>query len=113
MAWRRPTLNRPDRLNAWTSVMHQEVKAAMRAASDDAGVRVIVLTGAKQRGFCAGADMDALLDVQAGAGAAALRVKSRSIRPPARIFRRPIPTFRPSPSRSSPRSTAPAPAWAW
>jgi enoyl-CoA hydratase/carnithine racemase len=60
------TLNRPDRLNAWTGVMHQEVKAAMRAASDDAGVRVIVLTGAG-RGFCAGADMAVLQGVQAGA----------------------------------------------
>ena len=66
------TLNRPDRLNAWTSVMHQEVKAAMKAASDDADVRVIVLTGAG-RGFCAGADMDALLDVQTGSSAATRR----------------------------------------
>jgi enoyl-CoA hydratase/carnithine racemase len=29
------TLNRPERLNAWTPVMHIEVRAAMRAASDD------------------------------------------------------------------------------
>ena len=64
------TLNRPDRLNAWTGVMHQEVKAAMRAAADDEAVRVIVLTGAG-RGFCAGADMEALRGVQAGARAAA------------------------------------------
>src|SRR5260221_10595802 len=48
------TLNRPERLNAWTGVMHREVKAAMRAAADDPAVRVIVLTGAG-RGFCAGA----------------------------------------------------------
>jgi enoyl-CoA hydratase/carnithine racemase len=53
------TLNRPDRLNAWTATMHKEVKAAMRSASDDDAVRVIVLTGAG-RGFCAGADMEAL-----------------------------------------------------
>ena len=53
------TLNRPDRLNAWTPVMQAEVKAAMRAASGDPQVRVIVLTGAG-RGFCAGADMSAL-----------------------------------------------------
>jgi enoyl-CoA hydratase/carnithine racemase len=62
------TLNRPERLNAWTGVMHQEVKAAMRAASDDAAVRVIVLTGAG-RGFCAGADMEVLQGVRAGASA--------------------------------------------
>jgi len=64
------TLNRPDRLNAWTGTMHTELKAAMRAASDDEAVRVIVLTGAG-RGFCAGADMNVLQGVQAGGGAAA------------------------------------------
>jgi enoyl-CoA hydratase/carnithine racemase len=59
------TLNRPDRLNAWTPVMQAEVKAAMRAASGDPQVRVIVLTGAG-RGFCAGADMSALQGIQSG-----------------------------------------------
>jgi enoyl-CoA hydratase/carnithine racemase len=59
------TLNRPDRLNAWTPVMHTEVRAAIRAASDDPDVRVVVLTGAG-RGFCAGADMSALQGIQSG-----------------------------------------------
>ena len=45
------TLNRPERLNAWTGTIAAEVKEAMRLASDDAAVRVIVLTGAG-RGFC-------------------------------------------------------------
>jgi len=53
------TLNRPDRMNAWTSVMEHEVRDAMMAARDDDNVRVIVLTGAG-RAFCAGADMEAL-----------------------------------------------------
>lgn len=53
------TLNRPDKLNAWTAVMEQEVQAAMDAADNDGSVRVIVLTGAG-RGFCAGADMSLL-----------------------------------------------------
>ncbi len=59
------TLNRPDRLNAWTGQMHTEVRAAMRVASDDPAVKVIVLTGAG-RGFCAGADMNALQGIGAG-----------------------------------------------
>lgn len=50
------TLNRPERLNAWTGAMEASVKAAMREASDDDNVKVIVVTGAG-RGFCAGADM--------------------------------------------------------
>jgi len=53
------TLNRPDKLNAWTATMEQEVRAAMFEADQDADVRAIVLTGAG-RGFCAGADMTLL-----------------------------------------------------
>ena len=53
------TLNRPDRMNAWTPTMEREVREAMGQAANDDDVRVIVLTGAG-RGFCAGADMDAL-----------------------------------------------------
>jgi enoyl-CoA hydratase/carnithine racemase len=53
------TLNRPDRMNAWTPIMERDVRHAMEAAAADGDVRVIVLTGAG-RGFCAGADMDAL-----------------------------------------------------
>ena len=53
------TLNRPDRMNAWTPIMEHDVRNAMEAAAGDDNVRVIVLTGAG-RAFCAGADMDAL-----------------------------------------------------
>ena len=62
------TLNRPDRLNAYTAGLGDALRAAMRRATDDAEVRVIVLTGAG-RGFCAGADMDNLSAGTASGGA--------------------------------------------
>jgi enoyl-CoA hydratase/carnithine racemase len=58
------TLNRPDKLNAWTAVMEQEVRRAVYDAEADENVRVIVLTGAG-RGFCAGADMSLLSNIAA------------------------------------------------
>jgi enoyl-CoA hydratase/carnithine racemase len=50
------TLNRPERLNAWTPTMAVEQVDAIRRANDDPAVGAIVTTGAG-RGFCAGADM--------------------------------------------------------
>lgn len=54
------TLNRPNKLNAWTNLMGEEVRHAMFAAEADPEVRVIIFTGAGDRGFCAGADMSLL-----------------------------------------------------
>jgi len=60
------TLNRPEKLNAWTGVMEQEVRAALIEATDDKDVGVIILTGSG-RGFCSGADMNNLNTIQQGA----------------------------------------------
>ena len=50
------TLNRPDRLNAWTGTMNREMVAAVEHCNADKDVGAIVVTGAG-RGFCAGADI--------------------------------------------------------
>ncbi|MHB8233569.1 MAG: crotonase/enoyl-CoA hydratase family protein [Solirubrobacteraceae bacterium] len=50
------TLNRPERLNAWTATMGRELIEAFDQADADDDVRAIILTGAG-RGYCAGADL--------------------------------------------------------
>jgi 2-(1,2-epoxy-1,2-dihydrophenyl)acetyl-CoA isomerase len=52
----RLTLNRPDKLNSFTDVMHAEVRQALDLVQQDESVRVLLLTGAG-RGFCAGQDL--------------------------------------------------------
>jgi enoyl-CoA hydratase/carnithine racemase len=50
------TLNRPERLNAWTPKMSAELATEIAAANDNPAIGAIVVTGAG-RGFCAGADI--------------------------------------------------------
>ncbi|MFO1302742.1 MAG: 2-(1,2-epoxy-1,2-dihydrophenyl)acetyl-CoA isomerase PaaG [Burkholderiales bacterium] len=52
----RITLNRPDRLNSFTSAMHAELRDALGKVAADSSARVLLLTGAG-RGFCAGQDL--------------------------------------------------------
>ncbi|MFC6197660.1 enoyl-CoA hydratase-related protein [Ponticaulis profundi] len=56
------TLNRPDKMNAYTARMGVEIAQAIKTANEDDSVRAIILTGAG-KGFCGGAD------ISAGAGA--------------------------------------------
>jgi enoyl-CoA hydratase/carnithine racemase len=58
-------LNRPDRLNAWTDKMGNELRHAIAQAEADEDVVVIVLTG-EGRGFCAGADLQGLSNISEG-----------------------------------------------
>jgi enoyl-CoA hydratase/carnithine racemase len=51
------TLNRPERLNAWTPKMSEEMADAIERANKDRAIGAIVVTG-EGRGFCAGADIE-------------------------------------------------------
>ena len=57
------TLNRPEKLNAWTARMTDELTDAILEADIDRSVGAVVVTGAG-RGFCAGADIEAVFDAQ-------------------------------------------------
>ncbi len=59
------TLNRPERLNAWTAQLGTDYFNALDVAAADPDVATIVVTGAG-RGFCAGADMDNLAGLSSG-----------------------------------------------
>ncbi len=59
------TLNRPERLNAWSLDIGQGMSAALAAARDDDAIRAIIVTGAG-RAFCAGADLGGGADTFAG-----------------------------------------------
>ena len=61
------TMNRPDRLNAWTYQMGAELQQAIESGNDNPEVNVFVLTGAG-RGFCAGADIKDLFKNQVDSG---------------------------------------------
>jgi len=58
------TLNRPERLNAWTYQMGAELSRAVKAGNEDDEVLAFVVTGAG-RGFCAGADIGDVFKAQA------------------------------------------------
>jgi enoyl-CoA hydratase/carnithine racemase len=63
------TLNRPEKLNAWTPIMGAELIDAFRAADRHAAVRAVLFTGAGDRAFCAGADMGFFAEqIAAGGG---------------------------------------------
>lgn len=75
------TLDRPAALNALNAQMLDELETGFDSAMADSSVRVVVLTGAGERAFSAGADLDELTGLDS---AAALAVLSRGHR----LFRR-------------------------
>jgi enoyl-CoA hydratase/carnithine racemase len=64
------TLHRPDKLNAYTPEMGEEIVDAFARAREDDAARVVILTGAG-RGFCAGVDLDYMKAAAAGNAPAA------------------------------------------
>jgi enoyl-CoA hydratase/carnithine racemase len=64
------TLDRPERLNAWTPTMSAELVDAIEAADADPSIGAVVVTGSG-RGFCAGADIGATFGAQLDGDAAA------------------------------------------
>src|SRR5215212_9712399 len=66
------TLNRPEKLNAFTGTMREDLLAALRACEDDADVRVVELTGAG-RAFCAGGDVEFMSGLQKNGDVEAFR----------------------------------------
>jgi enoyl-CoA hydratase/carnithine racemase len=51
-------LNRPEKLNAWHAPMRTEIVAALRSFDESAEIKAIVMTGAGNRAFCAGQDLE-------------------------------------------------------
>lgn len=62
------TLNRPHRVNAFDSVMMAELEEVWGVIDADPEVRVAVLVGAGERGFCTGADLKEYAEAGPGAG---------------------------------------------
>lgn len=60
------TLNRPEVLNAWHKPMRQELVAHLRELNADPAIRAILITGAGDRAFCAGQDLNEAKDFDAG-----------------------------------------------
>lgn len=57
------TLNRPEQLNSLNRTVLEELMTAVKSCEHNAQVRVVVLTGAGEKAFCAGADIKAMNDM--------------------------------------------------
>src|SRR6266550_8773535 len=66
------TLNRPEKLNAFSGTMREDLLAALREVEGDGACRVVVITGAG-RAFCAGGDVDFMSGLQREGDVAAFR----------------------------------------
>jgi 2-(1,2-epoxy-1,2-dihydrophenyl)acetyl-CoA isomerase len=83
-------MNRPDRMNAMTNRMLLETGRALAAAAEDRELRVLVLTGAGDRGFCPGADLQL---TASGEGEAPDRITPEDFRVPVQLHQMPAVTI--------------------
>ncbi len=67
------TLNRPDVLNAYNIQMRDDLYEVLGAIQDDSEIRVVILKGAGEKAFCAGADLSEFLTAPAPVFARAAR----------------------------------------
>ena len=86
------TLNRPERLNAMTVTMFDELESVARAIADDRDVRVVILTGAG-RAFCAGYDLDEAEELAALSALGMLDRQERAARALSAIRAVPVPVI--------------------
>src|SRR5208282_2346537 len=84
------TINRPNRMNAMTNRMLLETGQALAIAAQDRGVRVLLLTGAGDRGFCPGADLQMVVE---GDGSAEERLDAEAFRVPVQLHEMPAVTI--------------------
>jgi enoyl-CoA hydratase len=62
------TINRPDKLNALNKDVMNDLEAVMREIEDTPEVRAVIITGAGQKGFVAGADISEFIGLNSGEG---------------------------------------------
>src|ERR1044072_3680722 len=62
------TINRPDKLNALNKDVMNDLEAVMREIEDTPEVRGVIITGAGQKGFVAGADISEFIGLNSGEG---------------------------------------------
>ena len=86
------TLDRPDRLNAMTVTMFDELESAARKLSSDPDVRVVIVTGAG-RAFCAGYDLDDAEGLSALSALAMLERQERAARALSAVRAIPVPVI--------------------
>lgn len=84
------TIDRPEKRNALSDHVQQELAATFRRLADDDSIGMVVLTGAGDKAFAAGGDLVALSEIRSAEGARAMARSSRSVLDSIRFFPAPV-----------------------